>query len=63
MQAGTEYLKASVPRSVQTSCSMLLVVCVQIPMKAWMEDIPGDDFHWLSRLENGFQVRVTNIDT
>ncbi|KAG7279261.1 hypothetical protein CRUP_033197 [Coryphaenoides rupestris] len=27
----------------------------QIPMKAWMEDIPGDDFHWLSRLENGFQ--------
>lgn len=31
---------------------------LQLVMKAWMEEHPGEEsFQWLSRLDQGFQVR------
>lgn len=46
-----------------TTCTGCLIVSVmllglQLVMKAWMENHPGgESFQWLSRLDQGFQVR------
>lgn len=35
-------------------------ICVlQVPVKAWLKDSQEDSFSWLSRTEQGFQVRYT----
>lgn len=36
----------------------VMLLGLQLVMKAWMEDHPGgESFQWLSRLDQGFQVR------
>lgn len=36
----------------------VMLLGLQLAMKAWMEDLPGgESFQWLSRVDQGFQVR------